>query len=136
VTTRLYWWLTACLSLLLTGAGWYAYGDSVLATDKTFITIGIVVAYLVMTAWIGIAIHTGRETPAYWANYMIGLMPAAGLVGTLIGIVTLFGLQSGGVDMNNGGAILAGLGTAIYTTLAGLVYSEALFLQLRVLRHG
>jgi hypothetical protein len=130
---RLTWWLCASSSFILTGLVAYAYGDKWLLADHTYISFAIVGLYVLATIWIGWAIHFGRTFKAadYWTRYLIAMFPAGGLIGTLIGIAMLFGLGGGAVDDN--AAILGGLGTAVMATLAGLVYSELLILQLHVL---
>lgn len=130
--TKLAWYAFACLSFLLTAIAAREYGETVLATDKTYISVAIVALYAVMTAWIGIAIHRHRPAPVYWASYVVTILPAAGIVGTLIGIAVLFGLSGG----NDEAATLAGLGTALYTTLTGVIYAECLRFQLKIVaRH-
>lgn len=126
---KLAWYAVACLSALLAFIVWGRFGESILSADKTYITAAITAAYFIATGWIGINIHMGREAPVYWVRYLIGLFPALGLIGTLIGIAALFGL-SGGTD---DAATLSALGTALYTTLAGIICAEALTLQLKVL---
>lgn len=129
--TRLSWYAVACLSLLLTAVGAAVFGQQIVAGDRTYITIGIAATYMIATTWIGVAIHIGRPVPSYWASYLVGLFPSLGLVGTVIGIITLFGVHVGAV--NDGPEGFYGLATALFTTLAGLTYSMALELQLRVL---
>ena len=134
---NLRWWLVSNLSFILTGwAVWSGFAGQIIATDVTRISLGIVIAYLVMTVVIGFCIHTGRKAPDYWAAYLIGVFPALGLIGTLVGIVNLFGLGGSEVDLANNPAMLTGLSTAIFTTLTGLVFSEFLFLQMKVLERG
>lgn len=127
---RLAWYTIAVLSIILTLSAISRYGEIVLEADRTGLSAAIVLAYLVMTVWLGVAIHRkrGPERALYWAKYLVGLLPALGLIGTVIGISLLFGLADGETDK----ATLAALGTALYTTLAGLIYSEALWLQWKV----
>lgn len=126
---RLVWYLVAVLSAILTALAAILFGETVLASDRTYITAGIVAMYLLATVYIGVEIHRGRPCPMYWPKWLVGVMPALGLIGTLVGIAALFGLSGEGDEA----ATLAALGTAIYTTLAGLIYSECLWLQLKIL---
>ena len=133
-TSKLRWWLVANLSAALTLGGIYSgHAANIIATDTTFLALGIVVAYFVMTVWIGFAAHSRRDFPDRWANWLIGVMPALGLIGTLIGIVDLFAFGGGAIENE---AVYRGLGTALYVTLCGLVYSEFLILQMKVLGRG
>jgi len=61
----------------------------------------------------------------FWCRYLADQMPVAGLAGTLIGLAMLFGLSGESGEA----ATLSALGTAIYSTLAGIVCSAALHLQ-------
>jgi len=132
--TRLRWWFVAWLSIILTAGSVIYYGPAILRTDllTVLITSGIVAVYFVVTAWIGFTLHTNRQLPSQWARHAIGLLPSLGLIGALIGMVQLFGLSGGSVDVNDTAAILSGLGLVLFSTLAGIIYSEFLILQLRV----
>jgi len=125
--TRLSWYTVACLSLLLTAVGAAAFGDMILAADKTYLTVGITAVYALMTIWIGWAIHTGRQPPVYWAEYVSDVLPKAGLLGTVIGLILMF--MAAGDDT----ASLFGLATAFFTTAAGMVTAAALDLQIRII---
>lgn len=133
---RLRWWLIFWLSVIVTAASGAYYGPTIMETDSTHIAIGIVAMYFVFTGWIGLALHTGRDLPVSWTRYVIGLMPSLGLIGALLGMVQLFGLNATGADLSNSATILSGLGIVLFSTLAGLVYSEFLILQLRVCGDG
>ncbi len=146
--TKLLWWLVVNLSAALTAFGVYTgHAANIIATDTTFLALGIAVSYFVMTAWIGWAVRTPTYSdkpfsdmkwlvdplPEKWANWLIGVMPALGLIGTLIGIVQLFAFGGGAIENE---AVYRGLGTALYVTLCGLTYSEFLILQMKVLGRG
>ena len=60
-------------------------------------------------------------------------VPALGLIGTLIGIVDLFAFGGGAIENEQ---VYRGLGTALFVTLTGLIYSEFLILQMKVLGRG
>lgn len=131
---KLVWYLIVVLSFIFIGLAANTYGGQILAVDKTYIALGITSLYVFVSLWIGFCLHTGRAIPLYWARYAVGLMPALGLVGTLSGVVVLFGLGGeGGVD--NAEAV-KGFAIALYTTLAGFIFSEFLLLQLKVLDRG
>jgi flagellar motor component MotA len=70
-------------------------------------------------------------------------MFSLGMIGTLIGFVLVFGDALANIDLNNEAnkvKIIAdmgiGISTAIYTTLAGLVCSVLLWIQLINLEYG
>jgi hypothetical protein len=150
VAMKLKWWLVVNLSAALTVFGVYSgHAANIINTDTTFLALGIVVAYSVMTVWIGWGAHRAHgwvydpdtqlewhnedAVPEKWAAYLIGVFPALGLIGTLIGIVDLFAFGGGALENE---AVYRGLGTALYVTLCGLVYAEFLMLQLKVLGRG
>lgn len=143
--SKLLWWLVVNLSAALTiFAAWTGHAQNIWQTDSTHLAAGIVAAYFAMTCWIGWAVHVPRyatpnaagireAVPERWANWLIGVMPALGLIGTLIGIVDLFAFGGGAIENEQ---VYRGLGTALYVTLCGLTYSEFLILQMRVLGRG
>jgi hypothetical protein len=129
------WWLVLWLSVLITAAAGAYYGPTMMSLGSAYFAIGIVVIYFVISAWIGIALHVGWPLPMSWVRYAIGLLPSLGLIGAVAGIIELFGLNASGADLSNSAAILSGLGIVLFSTLAGLAYSEFLILQVRVCGH-
>lgn len=133
---RLAWYTIAVLSIILTVVAVGEYGEYVLEADRTGLSAAIVLAYLVMTVWLGVAIHGSRLGRAVrWARYVEGLLPALGLLGTFAGIIILFGLQGEGMP-DDPAALLSGMGTALFTSFTGLVYSMAIEFQLMIVRGG
>jgi hypothetical protein len=117
--SKLLWWLVVNLSVALTAFGVYSgHAANIIATDTTFLALGLVVSYFVMTVWTGWAVHFGGEFPEKWVNWMIGVMPALGLIGTFVGIIELF-VSGGGAIENE--AVFRGVGTALYVVLCAVI---------------
>jgi hypothetical protein len=132
----LQWWLVVSLSGLLLAWGWYSgWAATIVAEDRTFIASGIAIAYLLCTGWTGSNLLRGLEPPFAWMEYLASEMPLWGLIGTVIGVILLFGLGHGAGELDRE-AINAGMGTALFTTLVGAVCSSFLFLQAKVLKNG
>ncbi len=135
IQSRLLWWLVACSSFLLL---FYpiqsGFADRVLSQDFTRISLGLTGGYLLITGWVGLALHSRMEFPLRWARYYVHEAVQIGLIGTVIGMAFLFGLHEGATEFD-AQTILAGVGTAIFTTLTGAVWAAFMHLQLIVLGH-
>lgn len=131
---RLRWWVFFCCSIAATIVGGLYYGPAVFKADPLAVGMagGIISIYFIITAWIGIAMHTGREIPSRWARHAILLFPALGLIGAVMGMMELFAFSSSGTGGLDNATILAGISLVLVPTLVGLIYSEALGFQLLV----
>lgn len=111
--------LQVVLAALLAGAWWMGWPQLLYAGDRTYLT-----AVIAVLAFSGIIAAGARQ----WriVEFLIRGLPRYGLFGTVVGLVI--------VTRNSGGdfaAILGGLSTAFFTTIAGLVGAE----WLRITRH-
>jgi hypothetical protein len=135
--SRLTWWLAACLSFTPILVSIHnGFAARVLERDVTYISLGIVVLYCLITAWLGWALHFGDTAQhieaRLWAYWYAENAQPLGLIGTVIALVLLFGL-SGDTAALDEQAIFNGIGTAIFTTLVGAVYGVFMGVQLTIL---
>ena len=142
------WWLFVCL--LSIGAYFGIHFDifsAIFNTDKTYLSSVILVLFMGSTlltgyrTWLFNFRKTYTDTKLGW--FCGEVMFALGMIGTLIGFVLVFGDALAHIDLEdqaNKAKIIAdmgiGISTAIYTTLAGLVGTVLLWIQLKNLEYG
>ena len=142
------WWLFICL--LAIGAYFGIHFDvfsTIFDTDKTYLSSVILVLFTGSTlltgyrTWLFNFRKTYTDTKLGW--FCGEVMFALGMIGTLIGFVLVFGDALAHIDLEdqaNKAKIIAdmgiGISTAIYTTLAGLVGTVLLWIQLINLEYG
>jgi len=142
------WWLFICL--LSIGAYFGIHFDifsTIFNTDKTYLSSVILLLFTGSTlltgyrTWLFNYRKTYTDTKVGW--FCGEVMFALGMIGTLIGFVLVFGDALAHVDLENQAnkvKIIAdmgiGISTAIYTTLAGLVCTILLWIQLINLEYG
>ena len=142
------WWLFICL--LLIGAYFGVHFDifnTIFNTDKTYLSSVILLLFTGSTiltgyrTWLFNYRKTYTDTKVGW--FCGEVMFALGMIGTLIGFVLVFGDALAHIDLEdqaNKAKIIAdmgiGISTAIYTTLAGLVCTILLWIQLINLEYG
>jgi peptidoglycan/LPS O-acetylase OafA/YrhL len=92
-------------------------------TDRTYMTAGIFLTFLIGLVMVLLARWT-------WVDWLAGVLPALGLLGTFIGFAMAVNSLSGpATDMAQ-----LGLNTALNTTIAGIIGSVWLQLNERVLK--
>ena len=142
------WWLFICL--LAIGAYFGIHFDvfsTIFNTDKTYLSSVILLLFTGSTlltgyrTWLFNYRKTYTDTKVGW--FCGEVMFALGMIGTLIGFVLVFGDALAHIDLEdqaNKAKIIAdmgiGISTAIYTTLAGLVCTILLWIQLINLEYG
>jgi len=142
------WWLFICL--LSIGAYFGIHFDifsTIFDTDKTYLSSVILLLFTGTTlltgyrTWLFNYRKTYTDTKLGW--FCGEVMFALGMIGTLIGFVLVFGDALAHIDLEdqaNKAKIIAdmgiGISTAIYTTLAGLVGTVLLWIQLINLEYG
>ena len=142
------WWLFVCL--LSIGAYFGVHFDvfsMIFNTDKTYLSSVILLLFTGSTlltgyrTWLFNYRKTYTDTKVGW--FCGEVMFALGMIGTLIGFVLVFGDALAHIDLEdqaNKAKIIAdmgiGISTAIYTTLAGLVCTILLWIQLINLEYG
>lgn len=129
----LQWWLL----IVLISLGGYAlcrYGvfDLIIETDITKITFIIIALFIGFSGKIGYEIF--QLCKKGYGDYNItpilrwtDRLPVLGIIGTVIGLIYLF--SSAEIGYSNTTIILKGMGTALYTTAAGLICKLLLDLQ-------
>lgn len=138
------WWVSfsviavAMITTLLAGMGSF-----IAAGDKTFLS------WLVLAIFFGGSLHLGHKVRVKGHNsdqsttvYFIETCTTLGLLGTIIGLIMMIVGAFTNIDVANQASIKAalvaissGIGTALITTLVGLVCAILLRLQL-VIVHG
>ena len=142
------WWLFVCI--LTIGAYFGIHFDvfsMIFNTDKTYLSSVILLLFTGSTlltgyrTWLFNYRKTYTDTKVGW--FCGEVMFALGMIGTLIGFVLVFGDALAHIDLEdqaNKAKIIAdmgiGISTAIYTTLAGLVGTLLLWIQLVNLEYG
>jgi len=142
------WWLFVCI--LSIGAYFGIHFDvfsTIFNTDKTYLSSVILLLFTGSTlltgyrTWLFNYRKTYTDTKVGW--FCGEVMFALGMIGTLIGFVLVFGDALAHIDLEdqaNKAKIIAdmgiGISTAIYTTLAGLVGTVLLWIQLINLEYG
>ena len=142
------WWLFICLLIIGTYFGLhFDIFSTIFDTDKTYLSSVISILF------IGSTILTGYRTWLFnyrniFTDTKLGwfcgeVMFSLGMIGTLIGFILVFGDALAHIDLENQDnkvKIIAdmgiGISTAIYTTLAGLVGTVLLWIQLINLEYG
>lgn len=144
------WWTTTVLTFVGFGvAAHFGAYEFILANDWTrisFIILGIFAASNFYVGWCTYRVKQGmvfpveRYGPAWFTS---DALLTLGMVGTLIGFLTVLSTAFGDIDVNNPeslklviGTLATGMGTALLTTLTGLVTSLVLKTQLVNLEEG
>ena len=142
------WWT----SIVLVGASVFAGSyylnivSFVLENDPTYITVGIAALFVITTLWIGTLswrVKNGTKlsennTMPIW--FFADAVMSIGMVGTLLGFLIVLTSAFQNVDTSDTqamqdviGQLASGMGTALLTSLMGLVSSVILKFQLVML---
>ena len=137
------WWLFASIAFITMGIG-AVYFDGIeylMQTDGTKISIGIAVLSVLVTLHIGYRIfkkNTDFDTAWFLAESCMSL----GMIGTMLGFIMMLAQGLSNIDASNVEALQAvigsmayGMSTALVTTLAGLVASLFIKLQIVIQDH-
>ena len=131
------WWLIICLIVIGIGVAIYFNMHNTLwVADVTKIS------FLIIAVFIGTSIWIGKQT--YYENDDTGVGSfvaesclALGMVGTVTGFLYMLGTAFSGIDMHDVVSLqsalmtmAAGMSTALYTTLIGLISSLLIKIQL------
>ena len=129
----LQWWLFMVLvSIGMVGIYKYGIFHTIFKLDITYITGIILILFVYFSFRIGYGTYRGckskyvnynAETILRWADRL----PTLGIIGTVIGLIYLFSTAKLGSE--NTQVIIIGMGTALYTTAAGLICKFLLDLQ-------
>ena len=138
MTTRfLQWWLAFVVQTILIGTTCY-FGsiDYLYDNDKTFISFTIVSIWFITSLSIGLFMYRKIAISEFqW--FISDSCMSLGMIGTLIGFILMLGGSLGEIDPSNIESMkkvisdmALGMSTALLTTLAGLIASLFLRIQL------
>lgn len=143
MSTLLRWWLLYCLSIVAIVVSFYfGFFEELLLKDVTYLSFVIIIIYLISSLYIGYTSYCkdkGKNTVRgiQLGYYVFDLLPILGLIGTVIGFIFMFGDSFVAIDIDDTQtvkdaliAMAVGISTALYTTLVGMIFSEAIKLQL------
>lgn len=141
------WYLTVCLeALIIAVAMYFGFHTLLWENDQTKLSFLISFMWLITTGFIG-WLHTlddrvRVEKDAKFAWYMAESCLTVGMIGTVAGFLLMLGAAFGNIDVSNTQTLqaalsdmAAGMSTALYTTLVGLVASLFIKSQLINLEH-
>lgn len=143
------WWLFACLTGLVTVvANYFGFFQELHTNDATKISFFIIIIYIFSTLYVGKLpynqtknknIKSGLNTSWFISEILLSL----GMIGTVAGFILMLGDTFGSIDTTNQNSLkdalsnmALGMSTALYTTLVGLILSQALKIQLVNLESG
>jgi len=141
--TRLKWWAMFCASIVMLFLGWqFGFLHTLYETDVTFISWLIIGLYLVLSMRTGWKIHmfditNNKQSSSRPEWYMSEMLLSLGMVGTVIGFIYMLSTMFTDINVEDIasvqyalGQMATGMGTALWTTLMGLICSILLKLQL------
>ena len=129
-TSKLNKWVITSVAMLLVTVAFYDYIIAMVSKDSTYITVGIIVIFLMAHFAVAkLSVSEDKQLSArLW--YTAEALIAAGMMGTVVGFIMLFGEAFAAIDVNDPETIAnvltdmaSGMGTALVTTLMGLVSS-------------
>jgi hypothetical protein len=138
-----YWWLFLWAQAIGIGLA-YSFGifHFAWAADASKLTFAILAVHVLATVWIGA--QTWQKSKGAWVNeapgwFLSELVQTLGMIGTVIGFIMMVDSTIGGMtgkDLSTEELrtmivhLAKGMGTALWTTLFGLISSAALKTQM------
>ena len=132
-----------CASIVMLFLGWqFGFLQTLYETDVTFISWLIIGLYLVLSMRTGWKIHmfditNNKQSSSRPEWYMSEMLLSLGMVGTVIGFIYMLSTMFTDINVEDIasvqyalGQMATGMGTALWTTLMGLICSILLKLQL------
>lgn len=137
-------WLLMVVPLAVVGviAGKLGLYHEIYVQDKSWISFTIFAIFIIASLWCGRQTFKGSPSGSQFGWFVSDACLTLGMIGTIVGFLMMF---SGGINISAGdtagiqrllGRFGVGIGTALYTTLVGLVCSMMLKLQLFNLGHA
>ena len=137
------WWLIFCLTLLGFGTLYYFNMHSQLYhADVTKLSFLIIIIFIFTSVWIGRKTYDLETTSVIDDKIDVGWFIAEsclalGMVGTVTGFLYMLGTAFENIDITDAttlqdalASMAKGMSTALYTTLAGLIASLIIKVQL------
>jgi hypothetical protein len=137
-----FWKLWTLFVAILTGLGaaWhFGYVSYVLENDVTRLSVIIAAVFFGASAWVGVLAVKGKQ-PTTMLYFIAGSCTKLGLLGTVGGLMIMMSanftdIDNPDVDMIEGviTSMISGMGTAMLTTLVGIMAAMLLEMQLVLL---
>jgi hypothetical protein len=134
------WWIIFCLQLLIIFVSIYqGLWSHIWITDVTYLSFVIMSIWFVNSVMLGFYQITYRPlnkiVPVSW--FMAELCLSLGMLGTVAGFLIMLVSVFGAIDVSNTSTLqkaistmASGMGTALYTTLIGIVANVFIKIQL------
>jgi len=128
---KLKWWTILCSSLLILFLSYhFGYLHQLYAADITKISWIIIGLFFLLNIRLGYQLHTNRETGKNFDWLMSETMISLGMVGTVVGFIYMLSTVFTDINLDDIrsvqdslGVMATGMGTALWTTLIGLICS-------------
>ena len=129
--TQLKWYAIFCSSLLLVYLSYY-FGilHELYQTDFTKLSWVILAIFFVMSSALGYKLHKKNYKTSDFEWFVAESMLSIGMVGTVIGFIYMLTTIFSGLDVQQVASVqqalsdmATGMGTALWTTLVGLIFS-------------
>lgn len=143
------WWLFFCLSILVATVSYYfGFFHEIYEKDATKLSFVIISIYLIASMYVGKLTYDQKNNKDYSTGLNVSwftseVLLSLGMIGTVSGFIIMLGDSFGSIDTANPetlksalSAMALGMSTALYTTLVGLILSQALKIQLVNLESG
>lgn len=137
------WWVVCSVTTIaVVTALFVGLGEFIANSDKTYLSWLILSLFFGTSALLGYKVYYhGSKADFSVVEYFIETCTALGLLGTIIGLIMMIVGAFSNLDVSNQGAMQealasmsSGVGTALVTTLVGLISAILLRLQLTVAR--
>ena len=139
------WWLSfSVMAVALVTALLGGLGKFIVASDQTYLSWVVIFIFMSVSMHIGYRVtKKGSDDEFGVANKSVGLCTAFGLLGTIIGLILAITGAFADVDVSSHESlkdaltsISMGVGSALVTTLIGIVCAIGLQLQLMVVKES
>ena len=143
------WWLFFCLTILAATVSYYfGFFNELYEKDATKLSFIIISIYFIASLYVGKLTYDQRSNKRYETGMNVSwftseVLLSLGMIGTVAGFILMLGDSFGSIDTANPetlkealSSMALGMSTALYTTLVGLILSQALKIQLVNLESG
>ena len=143
------WWLFFCLTILVATVSYYfGFFNELYEKDVTRLSFVIIAIYTVASLYVGMLTNNQRINKEYRTGTNVSwftseMLLSLGMIGTVAGFIIMLGDSFDSIDTSNPetlkdalSSMALGMSTALYTTLTGLILSQALKIQLINLESG
>ena len=134
------WWLFFCLQIAGASTAWYfGFFETLWHVDQSFIGLGILAMYSIATLWVGNKTRKigYEEFDTSNGYFLCESFLKLGMIGTVVGFIWALGPAFETLNLNDPASAKklmvtmgVGMGTALWTTLVGLICNQLLKMQL------